>query len=395
MARILWGACSQPGSLYPAIPIVTELLHRGHDVTALCDAASEQTFRALGCDFRAASRAGAVTRPPAPMTRADKADWWARDNAALFADAEEALASAAYDVVLADPLETGVGFAAEVAGVPCCSYVHWGLDECGPDVPFCFHLWDRSEPVDEAFARWWNGLRADVGLPPEPRPVAEHRWYRTSPELTLLLGLPDLVHPRGQLPPNVFRVGPASYDPPTSQPTPDWVLALGRSTPAVLASISTVAAEHDTAILRAVAEAVHELGLELVVTVPVAHDVPPLPGRTHIAPFIPHGVLLDRVAIFVNHAGNGSVNRAAYAGVPVLMLPTGRDQFQVAQGATAAGLGLTLQPDERDTWHVRDALQRLLTDPQFASTAKELAAKALGYDAPAAAAELIEARLPA
>ena len=64
MARILWGACSQPGSLYPAIPIVTELLRRGHDVTALCDAASEPTFRALGCHFRAALRAGAVTRPP-------------------------------------------------------------------------------------------------------------------------------------------------------------------------------------------------------------------------------------------------------------------------------------------------------------------------------------------
>jgi UDP:flavonoid glycosyltransferase YjiC (YdhE family) len=63
-------------------------------------------------------------------------------------------------------------------------------------------------------------------------------------------------------------------------------------------------------------------------------------------------------AVFVNHAGNGSVNRAATAGVPTLLMPTGRDQFQVARGATAAGMAITLAPEERHQTHIRAALHQ-------------------------------------
>ena len=390
MARVLWGACSQPGSLFPAVPIVLELLRRGHTVTALCDPASERTFRSLGCDFRPASRADGVAPAARPVTRATKADWWSRYSVALFDDAVETLTSDRFDAVLADPLETGVDMAAEALGVGCCSYVHWGMDECGPDVPFSVHLWDRDQPVDTAFTTWWNGLRAHVGLPPERRPADEHRWYRTSPSLTLLLGLPDLVHPQGRLPPQAHRVGPTLYDPPAVQPIPEWVRTVGRHKPALLAAISTVASSDDTAVLTTVAEAAAALDLELVITYPVTYDLPELPGRPRVARFVPHDTLLERVSVFVNHAGNGSVNRAAYAGVPVLMLPTGRDQFQVARGATAAGLGLTLGPAERETHRVRDALQDLTTDAAYAGRARELAASARGYDAPATAADHIE-----
>ena len=390
MARVLWGGSSQPGSLFPAVPLVRELQRRGHTVTALSEPAAAAMFTALGCDVWPLSRVAALPRPTAPVTRTAKADWWARYSVALYQDATDALHAARFDVVLADPLETGVDFAAEAAGVPYCSYVHWGLNECGPDVPFCFHLWDHQEPADSAFVTWWNQLRGAVGLPAETRPTSEHRWYRTSPLLTLLLGLPELVQPHGQLPPTVIRVGPSLWEPPSPPPEADWVGTVGQHQPAVLAAISTIANAADAQILTAVAEAAYALDLELVITLPTNHELPALPGDVRVAPFIPHSLLLDRVDAFVNHAGNGSVNRAAYAGVPVLMLPTGRDQFQVAAGASAAGLGITLQPDERHPTQLRAALQALLTDPKFSQTARRLSERAGQYDAAATAADHIE-----
>jgi hypothetical protein len=239
--RLLWGASAQPGSLFPAVPLVLELLRRGHQVTALSDPDAESTFRALGCMFLPERRAQMVPPPARPLTRESKARWWRDYALAVFADTEDALRDGSYDLVLADPLEPGLDFAAESLGVPYCSYVHWGLDECGPDVPFSHHLWDGETPVDRAFAAWWNELRDQAGLPPESRPVGEHRWYRTSPTLTLLLGLPELVHPRGALPPGVLRVGPTVWDPPATRPLPAWVATLGTERPAVLASVSTVA----------------------------------------------------------------------------------------------------------------------------------------------------------
>jgi hypothetical protein len=58
----------------------------------------------------------------------------------------------------------------------------------------------RSPPGGTSSDRW-------SGLGPERRPMHEHRWYRCSASLTLVLGLPELVHPRGDLPQYVRRIG--------------------------------------------------------------------------------------------------------------------------------------------------------------------------------------------
>lgn len=379
--RVLWAASSQPGSLFPAVPIAKELVRRGHHVTAVSDAGSESTFRNLGFDFTPTRRVDALPPPARPLTRAAKAAWWRDNIVAMFADVTATLDQASYDVVLADPLETGADFAAETAGIPYASYVHWGLDECGADVPFCFHLWDHETDVDLAFAGWWNELRAQVGLPPERRPAADHRWYRTSPRLTLMLGLPELVHPHGTLPKGTVRVGPTVFDPPATTPLPEWVATLGVQRRAVLATLSTVGSTADLDIVDVLAAATEPLDVDLVMTIPIAHELRALPRHVQVASFLPHNVVLERCAVFVNHAGNGAVNRAAAAGKPALLLPTGRDQFQVARGATAAGFAITLQPDQRDERSVGEALAQLLDAPSFAAQAARLAQSASAYDA--------------
>lgn len=92
--------------------------------------------------------------------------------------------------------------------------------------------------------------------------------------------------------------------------------------------------------------------------------------------FVPQPELLERAALFVTHGGMNSVNEALYAGVPVLVVPQGADQPQVARRVTELGAGLTVRPEaatEAATEAAVHALaRRLLTEPRFREAAGAL-----------------------
>jgi UDP:flavonoid glycosyltransferase YjiC (YdhE family) len=392
VARILWVACAEPGSLFPAVPIALELTRRGHELTVLSVPGSQKRFESLGFRFR-------PTRELARHLRAF--DFGAYDSIrdassashagsvrALYADARLEL-SAAYDAAMVDPLEPGGGFACEASGTPSFSYVHWRMAEAGVDTWFRCRVWDGASPGAEAFVEWWNEQRTLVGLEREPRPLEEHVWYRHCRDLTLILGLPELVEPKGILPPYAVRVGPTVWEPPLEEALPEWVERLGRERPAVLASVSTVGLT-DAQLVREVSEAVDGEDLDVVLTVAVAGAPPPLPANVRLVRFMPHGALLSRVAAVVSHAGNGTVTRAACAGIPLLLLPDGKDQFDVARGAAAAGIALVLDREAADAMRVRTALRKLLDEPAFRTRARQLARRAARYDAAATAADAVE-----
>ena len=392
MSRILWIPSAQPRSLFPAVPIALELVERGHQLTVLCAARSQAAFASLELELRPARQVGALAAPSREDGRAGKLAWHAHYVCALFADTRGALSAGAVDAVMVDPLEPGADFAAEAVGVPSFSYVHWRPDEVGVDVPFRFHFWDGAGSAAAAFVAWWNEQRALVGLGPEPRPRTEHVWYRNCRALTLILGLPELVERQGSLPRYALRVGPTVWEPPLPGPLPQWVGQLGSERPAVLASVSTVGAA-DAQFAATVGQAVAGEDIDVVLTVAADGTLPPLPANVRVVPFISHGALLPHVSAVVSHAGNGTVTRAASAGVPLLLLPGGRDQQEVARGAAAAGIALTLDRENADATRVRSALRTLLEDARYRMRARALARRATPYHAAATAADAIEATL--
>ena len=58
---------------------------------------------------------------------------------------------------------------------------------------------------------------------------------------------------------------------------------------------------------------------------------------------MPHGPLLDE-PLRVWHGGMGDHPEGARAGVPVCVVPFGRDQLEVARHVKAAGVGTVVQP---------------------------------------------------
>src|SRR5579859_384757 len=391
MARIVWVPAYQPGSLYPAVPIVLELLRRGHRVTAICESRSEPFMRSLGCEFRPTSQLGEYlsrTGRPAPVPAAMR-EWHDGYVAAHFKDLVTGLAAAPQDLLLVDALEIAGGFAAEAAGLPWSSYVHFAMDEAGVDTPFSFHFWDRTSPAAPAFVNWWNGLRTMVGLGPEARPAADHVWFRGSPELSLVLGLPALMHPLTAPPKYVVRVGPSLWAPAPEPGTADLVSRIGRDRAAILASVSTLQ-DADLEVVRLVGQAAEAESLDVVATLPGKFDVSALPANVTAVPFVNHDLLLDRVSLVACQAGYGTVNRAACAGIPMLLFPDGRDRFNAARGAVAAGVAISLEPDKRSPEDVLGAIRSLSTVPSYRLRSRALAAAAAGYDAPATSADAVE-----
>ena len=96
-----------------------------------------------------------------------------------------------------------------------------------------------------------------------------------------------------------------------------------------------------------------------------------VPGNVAVRRSAPHAVVFQQSSLVVTHAGHGTVIRALAAGVPLLCVPMGRDQPDVAARVVYRGAGLRLSPN-RPAAAIADAVQRLLQDPGFAQTARRL-----------------------
>ena len=127
--------------------------------------------------------------------------------------------------------------------------------------------------------------------------------------------------------------------------------------------------------------------LEAVVTVdPADWDrIGLVPKTVRLVGHTPLVSILPDCTAILHHAGTGSALSALVAGLPQLILPQISDQAMRAEGLRAAGVAITLdeadQQNDPDT--VRDALQRLRTEPSFAEAAAGLRAAIEAMPAPA------------
>lgn len=87
-----------------------------------------------------------------------------------------------------------------------------------------------------------------------------------------------------------------------------------------------------------------------------------VPGGSRIERFVPHDAVLDRAACVICHGGMGITQKALARGVPVVVVPFGRDQLEVARRVEPARAGVRLMPrrlkPERLLAAVRAAITR-------------------------------------
>jgi MGT family glycosyltransferase len=230
-----------------------------------------------------------------------------------------------------------------------------------------------------------NSLRTSHSLVPLAHTLDQ---MRRQPTLVLVDELFDFP---ATFPAHVRHAGAQLDDPAWADA---WVPPIGDEPLVLVAMSSSYQRQGD--VLSRVAEALGTLPVRAVLTTglaldPVAINAPP---NVSVVRSAPHGQVLREASAVVTHGGHGTVAKALAAGVPLLVLPMGRDQGDNAARVTARGAGLRLRPTASPR-KLADAISRLLADPSFRAGAQRIGEHITATAGPRIAVETIEAQAAA
>jgi MGT family glycosyltransferase len=395
MTRYLFAVPDGGGTTAPDLSVAGALVRRGHDVRVLADPVLESEVAAVGARFRP------WTTAPHRTSRSKETeivrDWEARTPFGSFASLRDAIVTGPAgefcadtlaelhrepaDAVVSDAVLFGAQMAAEVEGLPRA--VMLTTVDCTPAPgrpPLGPGLMPATGPLgrarDAALAavgrRMWNaGLpdlnaaRARHGL--EPLADAFDVFRRADRMLVLTSATFDFGNGGGW--PNVVHTGPRLDDPAW---TGTWEEPPGDD-PLVLVGLSSTY-QDQTAVLRRIAAALGRLPVRGLITLgpSIPLDGFAAPANVTVVEAAPHSQVLPQASLVVTHAGHGTAIRALAHGVPLVCLPMGRDQLDVAARVVAAGAGVKVRPGAPPR-RIARAVTEVLSEPAYRTAAGRLA----------------------
>ncbi len=372
------------GHMNPHLPVLAELVARGHRVSATSPPPFAGAVAATG------ARVVPVT---SVLPDEDRGGTWPDDpvtGMALFLDEGVHVlpqARAAFDGDRPDVLIGDIGaYPARVLAhrwaVPLVqlspTYVAWeGYERDTADVLAGLRAAPGYADHQERFAAWLaaEGVPLDVdaftGRPPRsvvlvPRAMQPHA---------------DAVDPR-----RYTFVGPAlgarAHQEPW--PVPDR--------PVVLVSLGS-AYSAPPAFYRACLDAFADLDRDVVVKVGPLVDpdaLGPVPPNASVHRWVPQLSVLARASAFVTHAGMGGCSEGLWHGVPMVAVPQAVDQFGNADRLVELGVARRLDVDAGPA-ALRAAVVELEADADVAARLAALRAELRAAGGAAGAADVIEA----
>lgn len=395
MAHYLFTLWDGGGSLPPELGVVRRVVEAGHRVTVVVDPVAEIEAGVAGArDVRPWTTAPHHTtrRPEGDYIR----DWSIRSPLRVLTNlmdtlmvrpapafAAEVLAvidDAQPDIVVSSFPLFGALLAAETRRLPCAVLVPNVVSlPCEGMPPFGTGFLpprnalghSRDRVLNALVERVWNRrlaelnhARAGLGLKPLDRVLAQYE--QVGRVLALTAAAFDFP---AALPSNVRYVGAQFDDPDWSEP---WTVPDDDGRPFVLIAMSTTYMDHVEQLQRAVT-AVGSLPVRALVTTGPAVDPGQLepPPNVTVVRSAPHRQVLAHTDVVVTHGGHGTVAKALAAGVPLVCIPTGRDQPDNAARVVQRGAGLRLGKRARPE-KIASAVQRILNDPAYRGAAAEL-----------------------
>lgn len=404
MSRLLAYTSPARGHLYPVVPILAELGSRGHQTIAYGLSGELEHLQALGIEAHAIDPAIEDNqivdwreRSP-PRAAASVLRTFAQRSELEAPNLERAIGDHKPDALLIDVNCWGAGAVAEASGLPWAVYSPYLLPLRSRDAPpFGLGLRPRDGPlgrlrdagaakaVDVVFDRAALGslgaLRRKYGL-------SEIRNFdqllRRAPVL-LSLTAEGFEYSRTDWPPSVRFVGPMNWSPPQSPPR--WLEGL--SDPLVLVTCSTER-QGDKRLLHAALEALPGGGFTTIGT-SAAHDPAEFqtPPGSHVVRFLAHDPVLTRTACVVCHGGLGITQKALAAGVPVVVVPFGRDQMETARRVELSQAGVRLSPKRLSPSRLLKAVEGAIELRAGAERVRRAFAAAGGPPAAATALEVL------
>ncbi|MGW5382960.1 glycosyltransferase [Nocardia sp. NPDC003963] len=366
--RVAVVAGPDPGHAFPAIALCLRFRDAGDDPVLFTGPRWFEAARAAGIGVRR-------LKGLAPRPTDDDGDAGARIHqraAYISTEILPELSAMLPELVVSDVLTAGGGLAAERLRVPWVELSPHplylpskGLPPIGSGLAPGAGVRGRArDSVLRMFTaravrsglRQREAARAGVGLPAtDPGPAAR-----------LVATLPALEVPRPDWPAEAELVGPLLWEP--TERRLDLPPGDG---PLVVVAPST-AHTGVAGMAETVLEALDGAGVRVAISM---LDEPP----RSLPPWASAGLgrqdeLLTRAAVVVGGGGHGLLAKALSAGVPVVTVPGGGDQWELANRAQRQGSSLLVRPLTPAA--VREAVSRVLAEPGFTVAARTAAAGA-------------------
>jgi MGT family glycosyltransferase len=359
MSRFLAYLTPAVGHTLPYVPGLLALQQRGHEVhvRALPDLVDALRAAGLRAEPVAEDVLGVPVTDYLATTDADRlksgqVDLMVRGRY-NGPDLDRAIAEVSPDALLVDSIAYGAVARAVASGLPWAMLIPSVLPVPEPGIPpYGLGLRPLGGPLGrlrdavlwrvvtrmftKAMMPGFNELRAAAGLEPQSSPL---EIYGEADAVITLTSEP-LEYPRHRLPGHIHLVGSQPWEVPAERPA--YLDEPGQ--PWVLVTCSTDY-QGDQDLARVAVEALRDEPVRVLVTLADAYDDTELPAAANVRVerFVPHGEVLPRASVVVSHGGMGIVTKAAAAGVPMVVVPFGRDQPEIARRVTEAGAGVSLR----------------------------------------------------
>jgi MGT family glycosyltransferase len=405
MATILAYTSPALGHMLPISALLSELSRRGHAVhlrtlTAAVDIGRRLGFPTETIDPRIEALEHDDWKASAPAAGLKRAfAVFGRRASYEVADLVDAIARVEPDALLIDEMCWGALSASEASGIPWAAFSPFtpalradGVPPFGPGLPPLPNVFGRlrdalvqpvvSRPLKSGLPAI-NKIREELHL---QRVGSMDEFWRRAPLMFVASGKP-FEYPHTEWGDAVQMIGPCSLDP---QPDaiPEWLALIDR--PIVLVTTSSEKQGDDNLVPTAMAALVDE-PVHVVATLPAGKpDEVHATSNATVCRLVPHGPVLDRAVCAVTHGGMGATQKALAHGVPVCVVPFGRDQFEVARRVEVARCGTRLPAKKLSAERLRTKVREAIT---MTDGAKRVAAGFAATGGVARGADLYEQRV--
>ncbi|WP_017575202.1 macrolide family glycosyltransferase [Nocardiopsis kunsanensis] len=396
MAHIAFTCLPASGHINPTLAVVAELVARGHRVTYATSEDYAARVREAGATAVVCPSSLDLARDVAPFGEPDRytTDALVRVLRTMLAEAVATLPAIARafsvdrpDVLVYDHPSSWAGrIVADTLEIPAigsrptmAENAHWSM---------AAHTDFRRDPaltevftaVQRLLTRVGARINSESFLLPE--------------DLPCLVYLPRAFQNAGDtFDPDVHFVGPCLRERPFlgtwSSPSDDR--------PLLLVSLGTVYNGRPD-FFRTCVAAFAPLPWNVVFTLGDGVDfdaLRPLPEHVQVYRFLPHLDVLRTADAFLNHGGTGTVMEGLANGVPVIAVPRMAEHRVTAERLAELGAGTWIAPEEVTSESLRRAVTTATEDSTIRERAGDMRRLIREAGGAPAAADAIEARLPA
>lgn len=375
MKNVLIYTSPARGHLYPMIDVAIELRERGDDVTIQTlsgekkSVESEQLrHRSISPKIESLELEDYKESNPISQIKSAFSSWLSRAPYEL-EDLQRSVDELEPDLLIIDVNTWGAGVFAEAVGKPWVMFMPYCLPVSSEDTPafgpgfapptsFIHRFRDRI--VDHMVQRAVRNIIAELNEIRSHHQLKQLTSYEeifSKPDLLLYRTAEPFDYPRRKWPENILPIGPGLWAPPGKKP--EWIRDL--PSPRILISISTEL-QNDGAIIESSLRALADEPGSVIVTTSALdpEEFRGLHPHAYITRFLPHAQVIPEMDLVITHGGMGTTQRALSEGVPVCVIPWGRDQSETGRRVEVSGAGTMLSKNKLQKKKLKEAIQNAL-----------------------------------